>query len=304
VGTRYTQRMVENLYSQRNIRSVLHDSIEEQLDKLLLNWAIRAFVKIPEYINGDYYDSKNTRMDILREQISNEGLDNLVVAIVAAVIHTHKPQTIQQCVGYLQGYLKHEDQFDRVKTAAELLAVCGSENGLFNIVRRGSGYSTMVMVNYWPIIDNVMLDKFDWINDTLFNPPLLERPKKVVDNKNCGYHTFNEPLILGSHTQHDKHQDYASINILNGIPWILDQAVLAEPEKSPAELNSPEKQRQFVEHIQQSQCVYNLLGTRPFFLTWQSDSRGRIYSHGYHVNFQSHEYKKAMLSFNQYEVLT
>ena len=304
MGTRYSQKIVESLYSQRNIKSVLHNSIEEQLDKLLLNWAIRAFIKIPIYCNGNYYDSKNERIRILSLQIEDEGLDNLVVAIVAAVIHTHKPQTIQQCVGYLQGYLKHEDQFDRVRTAAELLAVCGSEGGLYSITRRGSGYATMVTVNYWPLIDTVMLDKFDWINDTIFNPPLLERPKKVRDNSNCGYHTFNEPLILGTHTQHNEHQDYDAINILNGIPWVLDQDVLEEPENTPAELNTPEKQRQFVQHVQQSQCVYRLLGTKPFFLAWQPDSRGRIYSHGYHVNFQSHEYKKAMLSFNHYEVLT
>ena len=45
-------------------------------------------------------------------------------------------------------------------------------------------------------------------------------------------------------------------------------------------------------------------GLNPFYFCWQNDSRGRIYSHGYHVNFQAAEYKKACLSFNKFEVLT
>jgi hypothetical protein len=304
VAERHTQKTIENLYSQRNIKLVLHKAIKDQLNGLLLNWAIRAFIRIPEYLEGEYFTSKNKRLQILKEQIKIQGLERLVIGIATSVIHSHQPQTIQQCVGYLQNYLTHKDHFDRVKTAAELLAVCASDNGFYSINRKGSGYSTWVVVNHWPVIDSVLLDQFEWMNDTMFNPPLLELPKRVTDNSNCGYHSFNEPLILGHHTQHDGHQDYDSINILNHIPWVLDRDVLAEPETTPAELNTTRKKQEFVEHVRQSQCVYRILGDRPFYLAWQPDSRGRIYSHGYHVNFQSHEYKKAMLSFNHYEVLT
>lgn len=301
---RYTQAEIEKLYSQRNIRTVLHDSIKEQLNGILLNWTIKAFFKLDDYLAGNYHPSKNTRIEILKKQIAKKGMEEIIIAIISAVIYTHKKQTLQQCVGYLQSFLKHDNQFDRVKTAGELLALCGSDKGLYSINRKGSGNAIMINVNYWPAIDRAMLDQFDWINDTLFNPPLIEPPKQVKDNSNCGYHTFNEPLILGTLTQHTKHQDYDTINILNRIPWVLDENVLAEPEKSPAKLDSPEKQRDFVQFVQQSQCVYDLLKTKPFFLAWQYDSRGRFYSHGYHVNFQSYEYKKAMLSFNYFEVLT
>ena len=304
MAIRYSQEKIESLYSQRNIKHILHRAIKEQLNQLLLNWSLRAFIKIPEYLDKDYYSSKNKRLKILKEQIKWDGLERLVIGIATSVIHSHQPQTIQQCVGYLQHYLPHDDQFDRVKTAAELLAVCSSDTGFYSINRKGSGYATWIVVNCWPLIDSVLLEEFEWMNDTMFNPPLLEIPKRVTDNSNCGYHSFNEPLILGNHTQHEGHQDYDSINILNRIPWVLDQDVLAEPETTPAELNTPRKQQEFMEHVRQSQCVYKILADRPFYLAWQPDSRGRIYSHGYHVNFQSHEYKKAMLSFNHYEVLT
>jgi hypothetical protein len=301
---RHSQKTIENLYSQRNIKAVLFNAVKDQMDKLLLNWSLRSCFQILEYLNKEYHPSKETRIQTLKEQIKRDGLEKLVIQIAVSVLHSHQQQTIQQCVGYLQAALDHNDHFDRVQTAAELLAVCSSDKGFYSINRKGSGYSTWIIVNYWPLIDSVMLDQFEWINDTIFNPPLLEPPKQVTDNSNCGYHTFNEPLILGTHTQHDGHQDYDSINILNGIPWVLDWDVLAEPETTPAELNTPKKQQEFVEHVRQSECVYALLNKRSFHLAWQPDSRGRIYSHGYHVNFQSHEYKKAMLSFDHYEVCT
>jgi hypothetical protein len=300
----FTQEAIERSYSQRNIRIILETAIQTQLSGLLINWALRAYLKIPEYLAKDYTPAKNKRLEILQTQIDDQGLERLLVKIVAAVLHSHQPQTIQQCCGYLQGALPHEDLFDRIQTAAELLAVCASDKGLYSITHKGSGYATWITVNHWPVIDNVLFEPFEWINNTLFNPPLLEPPKRVTDNSNCGYHTFNEPLILGQHTQHTGKQDYDSINILNRTPWLLDWAVLAEPETTPAKLNTPRKQQDFMIHVQQSQSVYHMLGHQPFYLAWQADSRGRLYSHGYHVNFQSHEYKKAMLSFNHFEVLT
>lgn len=304
MAIRHSQKTIESLYSQRNIKAVLFNAVTSQLDGLLLNWAIRAYVKLPEYLDKEYHSSKNKRLLILKEQIKRDGLEKLIVQIAVAVLHSHQPQTIQQCVGYLQTSLDHEDHFDRVKTAAELLAVCASDKGFYSIHHKGSGYSIWITVNNWPLIDSVMLEQFEWINDTMFNPPLLEPPKRVTDNSNCGYHTFNEPLILGNHTQHEGHQDYDSLNILNRIPWLLDWDVLSEPETTPAELNTAKKKQEFMEHVKQSESVYDLLGTQPFYLAWQPDSRGRLYSHGHHVNFQSHEYKKAMLSFNHFEVLT
>ena len=56
--------------------------------------------------------------------------------------------------------------------------------------------------------------------------------------------------------------------------------------------------------VRESQFGYDMLGDDPFWLAWQYDCRGRIYSHGYHVNFQAAEYKKALLNFNHYEELT
>jgi hypothetical protein len=145
---------------------------------------------------------------------------------------------------------------------------------------------------------------YEWINDTLFNPPLIEPPLTVKDNYHCGYHTISEPLILGNMTMHDQPQDYEAINILNKIAWVLDEEVLKEPEVPSKPITDPLEHQTFSDMANDSQFVYRILADRPFWIAWQYDTRGRMYSHGYHVNFQSFEYKKALLSFNKYEYLS
>jgi hypothetical protein len=301
------QERIEALYSQRNIHTVLHESIKNQLNKLFLNWALIAYMKIPEWIEGTYYESKMKRLKTLKEKIDAEGLDDLIVWIAAAVIHTHSVQTIQQCVGYLANYMPHENPFDKARTAAELLALLSKESGpgaFYHISRNGQGVPATIQVTRWPIIDKQLMGSFNWINDTCFNPPLIEKPVTVKDNRHCGYHTIAEPLILGTLTQHEEKQNYQAINRLNEIEWVLDQEVLKEPEIPSNPLETAEQHQNFTAMVQASRFIYRLLGSNPFWFCWQYDSRGRIYSHGYHVNFQSAEYKKAMLSFNREEYLT
>ena len=299
-----TQEELEALYSQRNINTVLHESIRYELDKSLLNWSLKACFKITEWLDGTYYTSKNARLHLLKQMIDEKGMDSIIVPMVAAVLHTHTTQTIQQCVGYLQAYMPHEDTFHRAKTAAELLGLCSEENGLFTIQRHGSGQPATIKIPHWNYIDKKLLCSFDWINDTCFNPPMIEPPQIIEDNFHCGYKTLNEPLLLGKQTIHNLKQNYDANNILNQIQWVLDQDVLAEPEVPAKPLVTKEQHEQFVAMAQASRFIYKLLGKNPFHLCWQNDSRGRLYSHGYHVNFQAAEYKKASLSFNKYEVLT
>jgi type II secretory pathway component PulJ len=299
------QAEMEALYSQRNINTVLKSTIQYELDKKLLNWALITHLKLHFWLEEKpSYDSKAKRLHVLKKQIERDGLDSIVIAIAATILHTNKDQTLQQAVGYLQAHLDHADTFHRATTAGELLAVCASPTGLFNIEKTPSGESTMVTVPYREKMEEHLLDTFVWINDTCFNPPLIEPPKEITHNGMCGYHTLNEPFILGTLTMHDEYQNYKPNNILNQIEWVLDQDVLAEPELPSKPHETAEAQIQFSEMVKASRVVYDMLGTDPFYLCWQDDSRGRLYSHGYHVNFQAAEYKKAALSFNKYEVLT
>jgi hypothetical protein len=299
-----SQAEMEALFSQRNIHDILHRSICYQFDRVLSTWAIGAYIRIEDYLNGDYYESKNARIQLLREYIDANSLDKILIALVAATIRSKQDQTLQQVIGYLQAYLPHDDHFDRAKTAGELIAVCAGHNRLFDIERPDHLESPMVVVNHWDTLYEIFETEFEFIEDTFFNPPLVEKPKKVTTRHNCGYHTFNEPVILGRNTQHEDNLDFTTLNILNNIPWVLDPYVISEDEQPPNDDMNQQERANFRQHTETSRRIYNILGSDPFYMGWQVDSRGRVYSHGHHVNLQSYEYKKVMLNFNHYEVIT
>jgi hypothetical protein len=299
------QAQVEALYSQRNNHTMLHNEIKAELEGIFAPIALKLFLRIDSYLEKSYYPSKAARIAELREDAKHKSsVEKWIVAIIAAVIHTKKTQTIQQTVGYLSNHIPHENPFARATTAGELLALGASKGGLYEIQRNGSGESATIKVNHWDYLDRHFLHIFDWINDTQFNPPLIEPPKEVKNNYSCGYHTIQEPCILGTYTMHDGKICLDTINTLNRIEWILDPDVLAEPEVPSKPLKTAEAREQFVHMAAQSQRVYAAIKDRPFYLVWQADCRGRYYSHGYHVNLQAQEYKKALLNFNHKEVLT
>jgi hypothetical protein len=300
-----SQEEIEALYSKRNIHLVLNNAIRCRLDEFLVNWALECYLIIPPWLDGTYYPSKMKRLQELASKTAAEGLESLVVAIAATALHTPEVQTIQQAVGYLQAFMPHVNPFHRATTAAELLALLSrrGDKGFFYIRRNGFHPATLE-VNHWPFIDEHMGDTYEWINDTLFNPPLVEPPLEVKNNFHCGYHTISEPLLMGHLTMHEEPQNYEVINILNQIEWVLDEGVLNEPEVPSKPITDSEQHQVFSDMANDSQFIYRLLGKDPFWLAWQYDSRGRMYSHGYHVNFQSFEYKKALLSFNTYEYLS
>jgi hypothetical protein len=300
-----TQAQVEALYSQRQVHTVLHESIRHELDGFLINWSLRTWYAIDNYLNGTYYESKNKRIAELKAYVEKKGIETLLIRIMAAVIHTDQEQTYQQVIGYLQATMPHEHVYDRALCAAELIALGSSPDrrGMYCIVPRKNDMS-IVEVNYWHLIEQHLTDSMDWINATGFNPPLVEKPLPVTSNRNCGYHTIKEPVILGALTDHDEQQNLEAINQLNEIEWVIDPHVRAEPERPGKPHQDQQSHENFVQMVRESNFVYDMLGDDPFWFAWQYDCRGRMYSHGYHVNLQAAEYKKALLNFNHYEELT
>lgn len=297
-----TQAEMEAMYSQRNNHSTLHNEIKAQLETTFKTPALQLFLRIDAYLEReDYYESKQLRIAKLRRELD---VEKTVVAIIAAVVHTKQTQTIQQVAGYVANHLPFDNPFEAATVAGELIALGHKPNGLYEIVRNGPGRPATIQVNHWDYIDQNLLSTFDWINDTHFNPPLIEPPKEVTNNHSCGYHTIQEPCILGRFTLHDDKINLDTINSLNRIEWVLDPDVLAEPEVPGKPITDPTAHQQFVHMAQQSRRLYQTFRDRVFWLVWQADSRGRYYSHGYHINLQAQEYKKALLSFNKMEVLT
>lgn len=293
-----TQLALESVYSRKWTRKWIKDHIRENTDTVLSEWAERASLAIQIYSEGQYsYDSKNARTEALRA--SEKGSWEIMLDVATAVLHKTTDSTYQEVSGYLSQDMPHEDVWDRVKTAAELIAVC-KDLGLFEIERKGSGKSARIKCAF-----SIDTEIESWITDTIPALPMLCEPKEVVNNRNCGYLLAEEPVILNKHAYHENNIALDVINILNKQAWELDTSVLMDAECSKEPIYDWERWMDHIDMVKKSWYMYRLIlkeGNTVWFCH-QYDSRGRIYTRGYHVNLQSTEFKKALLSFKRKEVI-
>ena len=293
------QRDLE-LLSRKNVRGVVRRAIEEELDSSLMDWTIKAGLKLKDWFETEHeYEQKVERVRVLKEA---RDLEWYLVEIAAAVLHVPSTLTLTlpACAGWLSSSLPDEvgDVWVKVKMAASLLAVCEGL-GLYDLMP-GSPHK----VERHHELDQ---ETFGWINEMGFNLPMVCRPKEVTSNGNAGYLGIRESVILGGRLKyHDEPLALDVLNIMNGIEWELDDGVLTEPEVPSKPLDTAEKFQNFSQQAAESQTVYELLRKAggKFHFVHQFDSRGRIYQHGYHVHHQSFQYKKGMLNFARKERVT
>lgn len=299
---RIRQSDVEDLFSPENTHAMLRDAITAECDRKLLTWCLGCFLRIDDYLQGEYYQSKMLRIAEFKEHIEKVGLQSIISTVLTGVIKERRNPTLQRVVGYVGGSLPFKDEWDSLKTAAELISLCAGR--IYSITRDDEEDNPVVEVHIWARCKEMFGSELDFIEDTHFHPPLIERPKSVTNRHTCGYHNVNVPVLLGRYTEHDNYLDLETLNILNQQEWEIDPEVLAEGEQPVKPIQSIEDLHEWQDHKAQSNRIYKMLGDKPFYLAWQYDSRGRMYSHGYHVNLQSHEFKKALLNPVEGEVVT
>ena len=125
-------------------------------------------------------------------------------------------------------------------------------------------------------------------------PPMKSRPLKWTNNTNGGWLWESKHLVLGNQfTKHDKPLAYDAINKLQSVAWEIDPNTYLFEKESNRAIN----RQQFLSVID------DYLG-KHFYFVWRYDSRGRSYSSGYHLNLQTNEYGKALLSLHKKELIT
>jgi len=162
---------------------------------------------------------------------------------------------------------------------------------------RDSGlYTFRHLDNGWYVCPNLTLSHK--IKQRLANlqylPPMKSRPIPWTNNTNGGWLWESKHLVLGNQfTKHDEPLAYDVINQLQSIPWEIDPSTYLFEQESNRTINK----KQFLKVIDE------YLGSH-FYFVWRYDSRGRSYSSGYHLNLQTNEYGKALLSLHKKELIT
>lgn len=152
------------------------------------------------------------------------------------------------------------------------------------------------------------LDRFQ------FPLPMIVPPKKVTNNKQCGYLTSRGSIIL-KNNHHDDDVCLDHINRMNNIPLQVDDVVavliknqwkgLDKVGEGETEADLKKHQRAFEKYDRTTADVMKLLRQEGnhFYLTHRPDKRGRTYCQGYHVNYQGNPWNKAVIAFANEELI-
>lgn len=292
------QIKTETTYGKQHLRALVTENVRGLMEDSLQTVLERCRDTIETWARGTYYPSKQTRLEALTDDSTR--IDTILVSILLALVDCMDGMTIQQATGRVAKHMDwYTDEFDAVKTAAEVLVVCAEEDLLEMEQRHGE---TIMVGHDW----NMSSELVNHLNRMLFLPPMVCKPKEVTSNKGTGYLTFEESVILGRENHHSKKVSLDVLNIINQVSLSIEPEALAYEEKPNKLLEEPEQVIAFEAMRDASREVYNyLMGAgNSFYYTHKFDKRGRLYSIGYHLHLQSTEYKKSLLEFTKQEIIT
>jgi hypothetical protein len=287
------QLQIEEQYARSNIRKKIKEDIcpNSPVLKLIVD-------AISKYRNQTYnYASKARRVEMLIMPSDEIALELLILVLPIKGI-----SPIQAIAAQLGAHLGFDDILDAVKTASEIIAVA-EISGAYTLYHAHDYENDLETLGIKPNY-TLELATIDYINQTKYLPPMIEKPLPWSNNINGGYLTQHSSVILGNLNHHMDKQAIDVINILQDIPWKLNN-ILDYQEVPNKDLDTPDKQQQFNDIQIQSTRVYQELldADNQFHFVWKFDKRGRMYSQGYHCNLQGTEYKKSILSFANEELI-
>ena len=141
-----------------------------------------------------------------------------------------------------------------------------------------------------------------------YMPPMIVEPLEVNSNRDTGYMTLKDSLILGGKANH--HEGNICLDVLdiqNKVCLKIDtqfiNSFIEVPKKA---LETKEAEENWHQFKKKSDEMYRLVlrtGNR-VWLTHRVDVRGRMYAQGYHLNTQGASFKKALLELAKEELVT
>lgn len=290
--SRLSQIIAEDTYSRKGIQEKVREDIMSDVDGLKKVY-LACTSAVLEYLAGDYYDSKNKRIEWIKHVDPGE----MVVELFIHVIPNIGEVSIQKIAGQFAPWFKYEDVFDGVHTAAEILGAC-KDADLYKLIEAKDSVDKYINIkSNWRLDDETL----DFIDRSRYLDPMLVQPDAWCSNTGGGYITGKNSVILGKHKHHDEQQALDVLNMLQEISWSLDKDILAMGEISKKSLNTPAKRQAFKHMTSMSEKVRrNMLDNdNAFYFSWRCDFRGRMYSSGHYINFQSNSFRKAQLNFTE-----
>ena len=165
------------------------------------------------------------------------------------------------------------------------------------------------------------------LNNVFYKLPMIVQPKKVKGhkkNRGSGYLTDNyDSLILNSNL-HTEDICREVLDKLNRVNLDIDKDLLTyfKPYIQTDKITEQVELRNILEgrnlnvqivlkqaeenmhlYIEQLHKAIELLDNNSFYLTHKYDCRGRMYSQGYHINYQASSFNKAHIKLHKGELI-
>ncbi len=291
----YQQEIIEDNYARQHLDGHIRKAIllAEENRRVIAD-SVQA---VQDYINKPgYYGSKQARVDQLKEH----NLEQLVISLLVGVAYYQRPELFSSAVGQLASRLGFDSKEPAIKTTAELLGVMAIANA-FDISKENREASLMI-ISTVPL-SKELLGRMAMVN---YLPPMVCKPATLKDNRDTGYLSIKNSVILGSGNHHGGELCLDVLNIMNGVALKLNEDLMNElPELPKNPFESIEQERDWSRFMKSSRRAYKemLNAGNEFYLTHRVDKRGRIYSQGYEINTQGAAYKKAMLELSNEQLV-
>lgn len=237
----------------------------------------RAINMILQWTMIDFkYESKNAR--IAEWNPSDKDIYAVLCHILIGCL-IHREMNYQAMIGFIANDIRCNDQIDRIKTAAEVIALA-YQCDLIVITKKSD---SMVITTEFELDEDI--PEFD-----------KHQPESHA------YIAETNQILGNRFKQHDKDTCLSHINTMNAVPLALEWRVINELQDKPKK-EEIEDEEAWQDFVRRSQATYQNIGTDTFYLKHHYDTRGRTYSQGYYINPQGSSYKKAIVQLAKRELI-
>lgn len=306
----YDQQLLnEELFDKSHTVETMRDSLEKDFQQY-----VDAYTGIIKqyYSQTDFsytlkdgtkknWDSKQSRFEDMQElDIEKLAWDCIVFCLCK------KLTTFTEVLGKFYKKFKHETDRMNLESASEFIALL-NQTPFIDVIYPRDAEEGVLMIQ-----SNVTLEKSlqDYLENQRFTLPSLIQPTPVETNSDTGYTTIKGSIILsGRHHEHEVCLDH--INRCNSVALSIEERLIGNVEpvfkhkEEETELENQRRLENFNQCNRESAGIYaHLLAMgNKFYLTHRYCSRGRTYAYGYHMNSQGDNWRKAVLTLANKELV-
>lgn len=246
-------------------------------------------------IKGEFTEDPGLKAFMTAKEIDPDfGFDLLTQLVL------HKRMNVKTAVGLLRHHYKNSQQ------TIEMIKKCAEAD----------------LCDWSPITEEfiIRIDVTEDVKQDLdryqYPLPMVVEPREIRNNHQTGYITSAcQGSVILKKNHHDDDVCLDHLNRVNKIKFRINHDVAQQIHNTWSGLDKPKegetiqsfkmRQAQFKKYDETCKdiFVHAEIAGGTFYLTHKYDKRGRVYSQGYHVNYQGNTWNKATIEFAEGEIL-